>query len=195
MVEGTLNGHAFQAPLEPDGMGSHWFTVSNTMRKAAKAEVGDSVSVALEPMASWPEPKVPADLAEALASDPQAQIMDGHHASGALGLDPLDRLNQKPEHAHDPGRKDAFETQVRKAGSLLLQPQSMHRPFDVSQRRASPTNARSRKVRGAAGKIEKNLTHSMLAVHSVRIRSDKRRSVWQPHAAMPDRRYLYGLRA
>ena len=73
MVEGTFNGHAFQAPLEPDGMGSHWFRVSNTMLKAARAEVGDSVSVALEPMARWPEPKVPADLAEALASDPQAR--------------------------------------------------------------------------------------------------------------------------
>ena len=72
MVEGTFNGHAFQAPLEPDGMGSHWFRVSNTMLKAARAKVGDSVSVALEPMASWPEPKVPADLAEAIASDPQA---------------------------------------------------------------------------------------------------------------------------
>ena len=53
-------------------------------------------------------------------------VMEGHHACGALGLDPLDRLNQKPLHAHDPDRKDAFETQVRKAGGLLLQPQSMH---------------------------------------------------------------------
>ena len=73
MVEGTFNGQGFQAPLEPDGMGSHWFRVSNTMLKAAGAEVGDSVSVALEPQASWPEPRVPADLAEALASDPQAR--------------------------------------------------------------------------------------------------------------------------
>jgi hypothetical protein len=75
MVEGTFNGHAFQAPLEPDGMGSHWLRASNTMRKAASVEVGDSVSVALEPMARWPEPKVPADLAEALASDPQARTL------------------------------------------------------------------------------------------------------------------------
>jgi hypothetical protein len=45
----------------------------------------------------------------------------------------------------------------------------MHRPFDVAQRRASRTNARDRKVRGAADKIEKNLTHSMLAVSSVRV--------------------------
>jgi len=73
MVEGTLNGRAFQAPLEPDGLGSHWFRVSNPMLKAARAEVGDSVSVALEPMARWPEPKVPADLAASFASDPQAR--------------------------------------------------------------------------------------------------------------------------
>src|SRR5438094_931125 len=50
MVEGTFNGHAFQAPLEPDGVGSHWFRVSNAMLKAARAKVGGSVSVALEPM-------------------------------------------------------------------------------------------------------------------------------------------------
>src|ERR1700730_14046795 len=73
MVEGTFNGHAFQAPLEPDGIGSHWFTVSNTMVRGVRAEGGDSVSVALEPMALWPEPKVPADLAQAFASDPQAR--------------------------------------------------------------------------------------------------------------------------
>jgi hypothetical protein len=73
MVEGTFNGHAFQAPLEPDGMGSHWFRVGNAMLKAAGVEAGDSVSIELEPMAPWPEPKVPRDLAEGLASDPQAQ--------------------------------------------------------------------------------------------------------------------------
>jgi hypothetical protein len=73
MVEGTFNGRAFQAPLEPDGTGSHWLRVSNAMLKAASAEVGDSVSVALEPLARWPEPRVPADLAQALASDPPAR--------------------------------------------------------------------------------------------------------------------------
>ena len=73
MVEGTFNGHTFQAPLEPDGVGSHWLRVSSTMFKAARVRAGDSVSVALEPMALWPEPKVPADLAEALASDQQVR--------------------------------------------------------------------------------------------------------------------------
>src|SRR3984893_9152473 len=73
LFEGTFDGRAFQAPLEPDGMGSHWFRVSNPMLKAASLEVGDSVSVALEPMALWAGSKVPADLAEALASDPDAR--------------------------------------------------------------------------------------------------------------------------
>jgi len=73
MVEGTFNGHGFQVPLEPDGMGSHWFRVSHEMLEAARAEAGDSVSVALQPMALWPEPKVPADLADALLSDPRAR--------------------------------------------------------------------------------------------------------------------------
>ncbi|KKU82000.1 MAG: hypothetical protein UY09_C0025G0017 [Parcubacteria group bacterium GW2011_GWA2_47_8] len=27
MVEGTINGFRFQAALEPDGKGSHWFRV------------------------------------------------------------------------------------------------------------------------------------------------------------------------
>jgi hypothetical protein len=73
MVEGTFNGHAFQTPLEPDGMGSHWFRVSSIMLRAARAKAGDSVSVALEPMAVWPEPQVPADLAHAFRSDPAAR--------------------------------------------------------------------------------------------------------------------------
>ena len=73
VVEGTFNGHPFQAPLEPDGTGGHWFRVSRTMLEAASAAVGDSVSVVMEPMATWPEPRVPADLAEALAADPETR--------------------------------------------------------------------------------------------------------------------------
>jgi hypothetical protein len=73
IVEGTFNDRPFQAPLEPDGTGSHWFKVSDTLVQAARVKVGDSVSVAITPMAVWPEPKMPADLAKALASDPQVR--------------------------------------------------------------------------------------------------------------------------
>ena len=73
MAEGTFNGHPFQAPLEPDGIGSHWFRVSNTLLKRARAKAGDSVSVALEPITQWPEPEVPADVANALSANPQVR--------------------------------------------------------------------------------------------------------------------------
>ena len=73
MVEGTFDDQAFQAPLEPDGMGSHWLRVSPALLKAARRRVGDSASVVMEPMAVWPEPRVPADLRKALASAPQVR--------------------------------------------------------------------------------------------------------------------------
>jgi hypothetical protein len=73
MVEGTINDVPFQAALEPDGEGSHWFTVNKAVRDAAQAEQGDTVTLAIEPAREWPEPTVPADLKSALAAIPQAQ--------------------------------------------------------------------------------------------------------------------------
>ena len=75
MVEGTINGFRFQAALEPDGKGSHWFRADKTMREAAGAKAGDTVTLAIEPTRDWPEPKVPADLKSALTTDPQAHTL------------------------------------------------------------------------------------------------------------------------
>lgn len=75
MVEGTINGFRFQAALEPDGKGSHWFRVDKTLREAAGADAGDTVTLAIEPAREWPEPKVPADLKNALAVAPQAHTL------------------------------------------------------------------------------------------------------------------------
>jgi hypothetical protein len=75
MVEGTINDFRFQAALEPDGKGSHWFELDKTMRKAVGVEAGDTVMLAMEPVKEWPEPKVPADLKNALAAAPQAQAL------------------------------------------------------------------------------------------------------------------------
>jgi hypothetical protein len=71
MVEGTINGARFQAPLEPDGKGSHLLVVDKALRKSSGA--GDLVTLAIEPSEHWPEPEVPADLKKALAADAQAQ--------------------------------------------------------------------------------------------------------------------------
>jgi hypothetical protein len=71
-VEGSINGHAFKANLEPDGQRSHWLKVPRTLRVAAKAEVGAMVNVELAPAATPLETPVPPDLRKALAATPKA---------------------------------------------------------------------------------------------------------------------------
>jgi hypothetical protein len=73
MVKGTINGFYFQSALEPDGKGSHWFKIDKTMREASGVEVDDSVTLEIEPIKEWPEPKVPADLKKVLALDTTAR--------------------------------------------------------------------------------------------------------------------------
>jgi hypothetical protein len=74
-VEGTLNGVRFQATLEPDGRKSHWLKVERTLREAAGAEAGDTVTLEIAPAAEAPEPEAPADLCKALAADPKARAL------------------------------------------------------------------------------------------------------------------------
>src|SRR5476651_1050276 len=75
MVKGIINGYHFQIPLEPDGRGSHWFKVDETMSKAAHAKAGDTASLEIESIKEWPEPKLPQDLKEALSNDQKAQAL------------------------------------------------------------------------------------------------------------------------
>jgi hypothetical protein len=70
-VEGTIEGHPFQATLEPDGEGSHWLKVGQAMRKAAGIAAGDTVTLEVAPVAEQPEPRVPADLGKALRAAPE----------------------------------------------------------------------------------------------------------------------------
>lgn len=72
-VDGTLNGHPFQTTLEPDGQGSHWLKVPRSLREAAGAAVGDTVTVDIAPVEQEPEPSVPVDLRKALAGSHQAR--------------------------------------------------------------------------------------------------------------------------
>lgn len=71
-VEGTLNGHAFQATLEPDGQLSHWLPVSKALLDTAGVNVGDRVTLEIMPVEKEPEPEIPADLKQALAAAPEA---------------------------------------------------------------------------------------------------------------------------
>lgn len=72
-VEGTINGHQFQATLEPDGQLSHWLRVDTDLLEKTGAEVGGIVTLEIRSVAQEPEPRVPPDLRKALAAAPEAQ--------------------------------------------------------------------------------------------------------------------------
>ncbi len=94
-VEGTFNGLAFQATLEPDGQGGHWLRVDRKMREEAGAEAGEVVTLEIAPVTEEPEPIVPADLRKALAAAaPGARSVWSDITPIAPRLDSLDCLRQ-----------------------------------------------------------------------------------------------------
>jgi Bacteriocin-protection, YdeI or OmpD-Associated/Domain of unknown function (DUF1905) len=56
--------------LEPNGVKGHWIRVDQEMRRTADLRTGDRVTVTIEVTRDWPEPDLPADLAQALAAAP-----------------------------------------------------------------------------------------------------------------------------
>lgn len=74
-VDGTINGHPFQATLEPDGQLSHWLKIDKELRSAVNADAGDIVTLEIAPVEPEPEPQIPADLHGALAACPEAKAM------------------------------------------------------------------------------------------------------------------------
>ncbi len=67
-IEGTINGVAFEAVLEPDGQKSHWLKVDRKLLKATRTEIGGEVTLEIAPATTDPEPEVPADLKKALTA-------------------------------------------------------------------------------------------------------------------------------
>jgi hypothetical protein len=73
MVEGMINCFPFRAALEPNGKGSHWLRINETMRDGGGADAGDAVTVEIARAGDEPEMRVPMDLRKALAAAPLAQ--------------------------------------------------------------------------------------------------------------------------
>jgi len=69
----TMNSHQFEALLEPDGRKSHWLRIDVAELRAAKAEIGGEAQFEIAALDQEREPEVPADLAKALESEPEAQ--------------------------------------------------------------------------------------------------------------------------
>ena len=72
-VDGSLEGMAFRATLQPDGAGSHWLKVEEELREAAGMDAGDTVALEIVPVDKEPEPEVPADLKQALSANAAAR--------------------------------------------------------------------------------------------------------------------------
>lgn len=70
-VQGTINGHAFQTVLEPDGDFGHWMRIDEEQQQTVALSAGDGVTLEIEPLEDWPEPNVPEDLETALAAASQ----------------------------------------------------------------------------------------------------------------------------
>lgn len=70
-ITGSINGHEFKAVLEPDGRWSHWLRVTDELQKVAGIKPGDTVKVEMTTSNIWPEPNLPDDFREVLATAPQ----------------------------------------------------------------------------------------------------------------------------
>ena len=70
-VKGTINGHEFQAVLEPDGYLGHWMRIARTLQHTAAVGAGDTATLEIESLKDWPEPSVPQDFETALEAAPQ----------------------------------------------------------------------------------------------------------------------------
>ena len=74
-VHATLDGHAFDTVVEPDGRKGHWIRLEPPLQRTTGIAPGDTVGLTLEVAPEWPEPEVPEDLAGALGAAP-ARIRD-----------------------------------------------------------------------------------------------------------------------
>jgi hypothetical protein len=74
MCNATIGTAVFLAPLEPDGMGSHWFRPPADILQRLEAAAAQGVDVCLEVVSYWPEPEVPEDLQAVL--DESRELME-----------------------------------------------------------------------------------------------------------------------
>lgn len=70
-VDAVVNGHAFAAVLEPDGMKGHWLSIDDDLQRALGVDAGAAVTFVLQPAEAWPEPDLPLDFQNALAGAPE----------------------------------------------------------------------------------------------------------------------------
>lgn len=66
MVEALIQDMTIKLPLEPDGLGSHWFRIMPEVLKKAGLKPGDTINVSIRQIEEWIEPNIPEDIETAL---------------------------------------------------------------------------------------------------------------------------------
>lgn len=69
MGTGTVNDIAYTGPIEPDGRGGHWIDATSIQ---SIHEGGEAV-VHIKQTDEWPEPRMPQEFLDMLASHPEAK--------------------------------------------------------------------------------------------------------------------------
>ena len=72
-VSVTMNGHRFEALLEPDGQKSHWLRIDERQLGSVEATIGQEALFEITAMEHEPEPIVPGDLVSALEAAPDSR--------------------------------------------------------------------------------------------------------------------------
>jgi hypothetical protein len=70
---GTLNGVPVERALIPEGDGTHYLIVNETMRRRARIRLGSMVTVELQRRENLEEPEIPEELDAALDLDAAAR--------------------------------------------------------------------------------------------------------------------------
>ena len=120
-IGGTINGVPFQAELEPDGQKSHWLKVNRKLRKSAGADAGDVVNA--RDSADGTIGTGGTGRCEKSSRGRRVECADvvvGHHAQRAPGLDPLDQLRQAVRDARATDQKCLLDVRGRESDAFAV---------------------------------------------------------------------------
>ncbi|MBP2028587.1 hypothetical protein J2Z35_002417 [Acetoanaerobium pronyense] len=76
MAEITISKLKFEVPLEPDGMGGHWFRLNESLCEQLDLQSSNTISLSITPLDTWVNPEIPKDLSEALDSSKVRNLWD-----------------------------------------------------------------------------------------------------------------------
>ena len=76
MAQVTINDFDFLTPLEPDGRGSHWFSVPDSLHKNKSLSKNLPMTISIELLINWPSPELPPNFEASLKEKALMPVWD-----------------------------------------------------------------------------------------------------------------------